>query len=288
VSLKSILAVLHGNAEARRSLDFAALLASTYAAHLEVLHVGSGGPVDLLEFLTEFPPDYRQEAHAILVARRPDREELAWALFEEICRRHGFVHSDHAQGAASVTAHWHPILGDAASAIAERGRVFDLIVLDPRGGSAGGPLDRSLHGALFGTARPVLLANTDAPSGLFRRPLVAWNRGMLSARALGAALPLLERAQEAVIVYAETQAKPGPQPEDAADYLGRHGVRAQIMRLAVGRHSIGETLLRTARDINADLLVTGAAYHSRVRDLLFGGVTGHVLKHAAIPVLMAH
>jgi nucleotide-binding universal stress UspA family protein len=60
------------------------------------------------------------------------------------------------------------------------------------------------------------------------------------------------------------------------------------MRLAIGRQSIGETLLRTARDIEADMLVAGAAYHTRVREFLFGGVTGHVLKHASIPVLMAH
>ena len=39
---------------------------------------------------------------------------------------------------------------------------------------------------------------------------------------------------------------------------------------------------------DADLLVTGAAYHSRVRELLFGGVTGHVMRHATIPLLMAH
>lgn len=287
MALKSIMAALPADTDARRTLEFAALLASCHAAHLEALHVSPVGP-EFGELLSEFPPDYRAEAQAILLARRTNKEQLAWAVFEEVCQRHGLLRADRAHGTAAATAHWHSISGDTAQAIAERGRVFDLVVFDPHGVAAGESSDRSLQGALFGTARPVLLANANAPSGLFRRPLVAWNRGMLSARALAAALPLLERTGEAVVVYAETQAKPGPSPEDAADYLAQHGVRAQVKRLAVGRHSVGDTLLRATREHDADLLVAGAAYHSRVRELLFGGVTGHVLKHASIPVLMAH
>jgi nucleotide-binding universal stress UspA family protein len=288
MALKSILAVLRGNAEGRRALDLAATLACNYTAHLEALHISPTPPGEFPEITSAFPANYREEVHAIVLTRRTESERLALAKFEEVCRRHGFRLGEDLGGAETPTAHWHPIVGDAEPAIAERGRIFDLIVVDPHDRAAGEPADRSLQGALFGTGRPVLLANASVPSGLFRRPLVAWNRGMTSARALGAALPFLERAGQAVIVYAETQAKPGPPPEHAAAYLARHGVRTEVCRLAIGRHSVGETILRAAHDNEADLLVTGAAYHSRVRELLLGGVTGHVMRHASIPVLMAH
>jgi nucleotide-binding universal stress UspA family protein len=286
--LKSILAVLRGDDGGRRSLEHAALLASRHAAHLEALHVGSARPSELPELPSGFPRDHREEALAMLLTQRTNKEQLAWTVFEEVCRRHGFVRMNHASDPATATARWHATVGDTASAVAERGRVFDLVVIDPHGSASGEPPDYAVESALFGTGRPVLLASSSASADLFRRPLVAWNRGMLAARALGAALPFLERAQEAVIVYAETQAKPGPSPEEAAAYLARHGVRAEVNRIPIGRQSVGEALLKAAHDVDADVLVTGAAYHSRVRDLLFGGVTGHMLKHASMPVLMAH
>jgi nucleotide-binding universal stress UspA family protein len=288
MALKSILAVLRGDDGGRRSLELAALVARGHAAHLEALHVSPAQPGEFPTLPSEIPRDYREEALAFLVAQRTNEEQLASTLFEEVCRRHGFARADRTSNPAARTAHWHAIAGVAASAVAERGRIFDLIVVDPHSSIRGESADHLVEGALFGTGRPVLLANSNAPAGLFRRPLIAWNRGMLASRALNAALPLLERAQEAVIVYAETQAKPGPSPEEAAEYLARHGVRARVNRLPVGRQNVGEALLNAARDVDADVLVTGAAYHSRVRDLLFGGVTGHVLKHASIPVLMAH
>jgi nucleotide-binding universal stress UspA family protein len=288
MSLKSILAVVGGEDDGRRVLELAASLTVSYAAHMEAFHVSSTRPSGLPDVPPEFSPQLREETRVMLLARSSEREQRAHSLFEEICRRHALVHAEPLAPAATLTARWHAIAGDAATHVAERGRVFDLIVVDPRGGATGEPSDRSVESALFGTGRPVLLAASSAPAGLFQRPLVAWNRGLLAARALAAALPLLERARRAVIVYAETQAKAGPSPEEAADYLARHGVHAEISRLAVGRESVGAMLLRAARDANADLLVMGAAYRSRVRELLFGGVTGHMLRHASIPVLMAH
>ena len=45
-------------------------------------------------------------------------------------------------------------------------------------------------------------------------------------------------------------------------------------------------LLAAARDFEADLLCMGAYSHSRLRQLILGGVTRHVLENADIPVLM--
>jgi len=39
-------------------------------------------------------------------------------------------------------------------------------------------------------------------------------------------------------------------------------------------------------EFDADLLCMGAYSHSRLRQLILGGVTRHVLEHATIPVMM--
>ena len=47
-------------------------------------------------------------------------------------------------------------------------------------------------------------------------------------------------------------------------------------------------MLAAASELGAGLLVMGGYGHSRVRELVFGGVTEHVIRGAKLPVLMAH
>ncbi len=50
---------------------------------------------------------------------------------------------------------------------------------------------------------------------------------------------------------------------------------------------VGQTLLDRAASLQADLLVMGAYGHSRLRELVFGGATRHVLFEADLPVLFS-
>ncbi len=61
-----------------------------------------------------------------------------------------------------------------------------------------------------------------------------------------------------------------------------------MRQFRVGTRSVGETLLAEARALTADLLVIGGYSHVRARELLFGGVTRHILAATEIPVMMAH
>jgi nucleotide-binding universal stress UspA family protein len=49
---------------------------------------------------------------------------------------------------------------------------------------------------------------------------------------------------------------------------------------------VGAGLLGAARDFGADLMCQGAYSHSRLRQLILGGVTRHVLENADLPILM--
>ena len=48
-----------------------------------------------------------------------------------------------------------------------------------------------------------------------------------------------------------------------------------------------ELLSRTC-DAGADLIVMGAYGRSRLRELVLGGATRHLLRHMTVPVLMSH
>ena len=52
--------------------------------------------------------------------------------------------------------------------------------------------------------------------------------------------------------------------------------------------SIGASLLKRAEKLDIDLLVMGAFTHSRLRQIIFGGITRHILENAQIPLLFAH
>ena len=75
--------------------------------------------------------------------------------------------------------------------------------------------------------------------------------------------------------------------EELQGYLASHGVKAKVVSVAA-KGDAGKALLSAASKAGADLLVMGAYGHSRVRELVLGGVTKHVLQTATIAALMAH
>jgi len=63
-------------------------------------------------------------------------------------------------------------------------------------------------------------------------------------------------------------------------------VHAEIITFRATGGSVGAGLLAAAGDFGCDLLSMGAYSHSRLRQLILGGVTRHVLENARLPVMM--
>lgn len=55
-----------------------------------------------------------------------------------------------------------------------------------------------------------------------------------------------------------------------------------------GGEATGEVILEHAGKLGCDLLVKSAYTQSRLRQMIFGGATRHVLANATLPILMAH
>ena len=127
-----------------------------------------------------------------------------------------------------------------------------------------------------------------APQVIGANVLVAWNGSTEQTRTTAFAMPLLREAKEVTVLSVEGGMTPGPTGEEVAHYLRRNGVAATAVTVAPGTRTTGETILDHAKTHGCDLLVKGAYTQSRLRQMIFGGATRHILASATLPVLMAH
>jgi nucleotide-binding universal stress UspA family protein len=172
--------------------------------------------------------------------------------------------------------------------IGNLGRVFDLIVLGRPGSEPQNPRMPPLEAALFDSGRPVLVVPRSVPPTLARNVLVAWNGSTEQARTNAFAIPLLRLADKVTVLTVEGGTTPGPSGEEAARHLRRNGIKATASTVKPGARTSGETILEHAALLGCDLLVKGAYAQSRLRQMIFGGATRHILANATLPVLMAH
>lgn len=265
---------------ARPAVEAAMDLAARSDAHVTLLRLQRRVPIP--GFLTAQLPN--ELMPALDKATRPDfAEERAAA--EALAKRQG------------ITLEWRERVVDdpaAAGVIALHARYADLLVAaqPPEEGGPDGYRDL-VETLLPATGRPVLLVpSIGAAPGFGRRILVAWDGGREATRAVADALPLLTAAEEvevAVVDAGKRLRNPEPQPGAAiALHLSRHGAKATVAQLSSGGLSIGDVLLNRVADRGFDLIVMGAYAHSRLRDLVLGGVTQHLLRHMTVPLFTAH
>ncbi len=143
------------------------------------------------------------------------------------------------------------------------------------------------------SGRPVLVIPTGGASGVIgENVVVAWNAKREAVRAVSDAMPLLESAKRVSVVTINSDAddpeNAGIPAADIGLHLARHGIETQTKSLYGAPAAIGELLLDTAHGEGADLLVMGAYGHARLREILLGGVTAHVLTNTYIATLLAH
>ena len=123
-----------------------------------------------------------------------------------------------------------------------------------------------------------------------RRIIVAWDGSGRAARAAADALPFL-RAAEAVEVVAVTGEKDLPASVTGADiapHLTRHGVNVTVQSLPALNCDVAETLRNHATLTRSDMIVMGGYVHSRLREMVFGGVTQSLLKQSPVPLLLSY
>ena len=116
---------------------------------------------------------------------------------------------------------------------------------------------------------------------------IAWNGSIEASKAVAAAMPFLMRAKN-VSAISVVDGGGDHNLDGLVQYLRWHGVRAKANSFKSRGGDIGKAVASAASRAKADLLVMGAYTHSRVREMIFGGVTDHVFSSGRMPVLFAH
>ena len=184
---------------------------------------------------------------------------------------------------------WLDAAPDGDPFVGSYGRVFDVIVLGRPGPSRWSrPSMTTIEAGLFESGRPVLIAPPSPPQRIGDNILIAWNGSTEQARTTALAMPLLKQATQVVVLTVQGGTVPGPSGEELARYLDRNGVASEAITVQPGSRSTGEAILAQAAALQSDLLIKGAYTQSRLRQMIFGGATRHILANASLPVLMAH
>ena len=190
-----------------------------------------------------------------------------------------------------LTAEWIFVKGEPIHQLITHARRHDLVIIgqaDPQD-----PYSMGIGFAsqmVLGGGRPVLIIPYIGPaSTLGERIMVAWNGSREAVRAVNDALPLLARAKRVNVI---TINPPGEENEisnaDICHHLNRHGIQTTTTYLPATDIEVGDALLSRAADDNIDLIIMGAYGHSRMREIVLGGATRHLLKFMTVPILMSH
>jgi nucleotide-binding universal stress UspA family protein len=280
--MKTLLAVV-GDGTAAPLLETALLVARRFQARIIGLNALTSEYA--VVFGGEMGFSISSEVDRTLEREGQDRREQARALFSTFMRQHGIPIGG--AGGEGPSAEWREESGRQNAVVGTLGRVFDLITVE-RPSKLASLAEATLEDALFESGRPVLMAPPTPLATIGERVLVAWNGSTETARTVAFAMPFLKRAQSVQVVSVEGGMTPGPSSENLAGTLSRHGISA-IARHVTGRgRTPGEIYLDEARAIGADLMVKGAYTQSRLRQMIFGGATRHIIMEATMPVILAH
>lgn len=143
------------------------------------------------------------------------------------------------------------------------------------------------------TKRPVIMIPDNWQSDLLgSKALLGWNKSPEAMRAISDAIPILEKAESVEILHIVHNSLFHGEPDSSADietYLLNKGIKTSLTVEGAGKHDDTESLLLNwaiGHDIN--LIVIGGYGHSRLRELVMGGMTKHLIKNSTLPVLLSH
>ncbi|MBV9637478.1 MAG: hypothetical protein JOZ40_22865, partial [Methylobacteriaceae bacterium] len=242
--IKTILVPATGNQTDDAVFTSALAVGRAFDAHLEFLHVR----VDAAAIVAAMATD---GSGATMVgglveqidAEAAQREDTARQLFQRFCEREQLAIEETPAGKQSPTAQWLREAGDEAYWVREYGRAADLVVVGRPSDDQGVSIDTT-EAALVGTGRPVLIAPATPLVSLPETIVIAWKATPEAARAVTAAMPLLSRAKQILIVtVAEEEGLSDEGGARLGTSLSWHGLNASTRQLRPDRLGAADTLL---------------------------------------------
>jgi nucleotide-binding universal stress UspA family protein len=293
MSIKRILIPLPGSVDHTGEIDMALSAAKALAAHVEALFISEPPPPPTRVRMTAGEMSYGGRTAAALPANwYEERDRFAREArerFAQTCAANNIpIVAANEQPGVLPSASWREAEGTYVDVAMARAAAFDLIVA--ASAAVMDSLKAIAEQSLLQMRRPVLLAPSRLESALTGTAMIAWDESPECWHAVSAAIPFLRlaKAVEVVSIDREADRRSASQAEALA-YLRCHDIAASARVIPPHLRSVGDTLLATAGEGDVGLLVMGAYSHSRLREMLLGGVTRHILQNAvARPILLAH
>lgn len=291
---KTILALLSGNDSDMSVLSMSLRVVSGANGHIECLRVRPD-PRDLIAESAQLvmgAPMILADTIAVVEREATSRTTAARANFDKFCHRENIGIANEPSGTGAVTAAWREETGDEFDHLTALARYHDIVVISGARDRIDGLPVEAAGGVIMGGGRAVLLAPGESSKGPFNRIAIAWKDTAEAARAVSAAMPLLEAAHQIDVLTVceadERAAEYCKKSNDLVRYLRWHGLRAHTQFMVPEGRTPADAVFDQAKHAGAELLVMGAYGHSRMREFIFGGFTERVLKGVDLPVLLIH
>jgi nucleotide-binding universal stress UspA family protein len=175
--------------------------------------------------------------------------------------------------------------------VARRARYADLVVVGQRHESTPSATPSDLVEAVaLSAGRAILVVpHVGSPKSIGKNVLLCWNASRESARAAADALPLMKSARKVtVLAFREKDSDDETGVESMVAWLGHHGIKAMAAEEPAADVDVADLILSRATDLDADLIVMGVYGHTRVREMVLGGVSRTLLRTMTVPLFMSH
>ena len=294
MTIRCMLIPLAGSEDMRPVMELGLTFGRDLGAHVDVLHIQSD-PKDTIPLLGEgMSVSMIEDMIQIAETEGGERASEAYKVFDQLISELSLNVSDD-PSSSGASASWSQEIGRNDEITARRGRLSDLIVVTRPTKSSDVLATLTLNAALFDSGCPVLVAppgNGDAtpkPLTTGGHVAISWNGSAEAARSVGSAMELIAKADKVTVLMAASDKTSAACAPELATYLEWHGIVPDTRTFTPdGGQYIGAALLAECVQADVNLLVMGAYTHSRVRQLILGGMTRHVLENASLPLFMTH
>jgi nucleotide-binding universal stress UspA family protein len=287
MAFRTILVPIRGDGRGESVLDHACALGRHFNAHIRAIHCRPR-PQDLMPFGVAVPTLVKDQIAASAKDIADDEVERLKGLFDAYVEKRGIKVCDTRPPTHdTLTISWSVRDGRQADVIGVEGRLASVVaVAQPDHDSNLG--QNTLEAALLNTGRPVLLCPKREVGSLGDSVAIAWNGSAESSRAIAACGSIIAAAKSVTVLSAEDAENLALTADDLIVHLKDHEIDATAKSVTSKESTLGESLLKAARDSGADVIIMGAYGRSRGRAMVMGSVTQWIIDNTDMPVLFVH
>ncbi len=290
MSIKDIMVICDAGEANDYRVETTLLLAKVFNSHVIGVHLtpypitteSSSGFVKAMDY---FSSGFLKAADYL----SSNQIELAKATAESLKAKFESKATEH-----DVPHEWKYIDGIDVQFIIDNARYADFVVLPQGYSQIGIEYTQRIDDYLsIYMGRPVII--TPDIKKVFNFPqriMIAWDESQEATRAVHDSLPFLEYAENVQITCVSQNIKQEKSniiySDDLRKHLSHHDIDAEVIYVDELAEGIGQTILQSAIEYDADLIVMGAYGQARLKEIVVGGATRHLLKKTTVPLFLSH